>query len=422
MTHEDVCKFCNKSDINAVLLTSEFDDNVCICTNCAIACTKYHPTKESSSENKNKKSKDFVESIDLSTPSEIKKHLDHFIIGQEDAKIAIATGVYNHYKKIKYKFSEKEENCINLEKTNIMLLGPTGCGKTKMIKLISKLLNVPFSIADATSITESGYAGNDVESMLLPLLSSKDIHNKSFERAELGIVYIDEIDKIRRSSNNISISKDVSGQGVQHSLLKMIEGTNVILPTEDGRKHPDDVHTTINTENILFIVGGAFDGIEKIVEKRKSVSMIGFSSMQKEQKTFSHWESINEQDVIDFGMMKEFVGRFGNIAKFRKLSVEDLKRIAVEPYDSVVRQFKKLFSLHDIDLEFTECAIEAIAKKSEKMNIGARALRHIIEKILTKSMFTAPDGNIEKIIITGQTIENEKEPDLIKNKTISVVS
>ncbi|MCK5787755.1 MAG: ATP-dependent Clp protease ATP-binding subunit ClpX [Chlamydiia bacterium] len=413
---EDTCTFCGKLNKDSILFTSEFDESVGICNICASECSDcFKDAQNESTKEDNENLQVFIQNLKILTPKNIKKHLDQYIIGQDSAKVVLSTCIYNHYKRIKNEYLNKDDpNKIEIEKSNILMLGPTGTGKTKILKLISKLLDIPISISDATSITESGYSGNDVESILLPLISSEDLRNNRTGKGEIGIVYIDEIDKIRSTSRNISISRDVSGQGVQQSLLKMIEGSTVSLPIDGGRKHPDDSMISMKTDNILFIVGGAFDGIEKIVEKRNNINKIGFSNNPEKHKKdiveFNHWEHIKNEDIIEFGMIKEFIGRFSNIVSFNKLTKDNLINITKFAKNSVLLQFQYMLKIDGIELEFEEDAIIAIAEKALKMQTGARAIRNVIEKTLQKVMFEAPESGITKIIVTKKSVEDEIDP------------
>ena len=349
----------------------------------------------------------------IPSPKEIKKTLDDYVIGQEDAKKILSVAVYNHYKRINYEKVEKKED-VEIQKSNILLLGPTGCGKTLLASTLAKILNVPFAIADATTLTEAGYVGEDVENILLKLIQAAD---GDVSKAEKGIIYIDEIDKITRKSENPSITRDVSGEGVQQALLKIIEGTISSVPPQGGRKHPHQELIQINTANILFICGGAFEGLEKIIQERTGKKAIGFGSKiqsSKEVSKYKVFEELLPQDLLKFGLIPEFIGRLPVVATLKELDKEALKRILVEPKNALVKQYKKLFEIDDVNLEFKDEAIGAIVDKAIERKTGARGLRSIIEEIMTDIMFEIPSNpNIDKCIITENTVINGEKPEVI---------
>jgi ATP-dependent Clp protease ATP-binding subunit ClpX len=396
------CSFCGRAEEAVEKLIS--GPSAFICDKCVHLCVDIIEKKPISTD------------IKLLKPKEIKKRMDEYIIGQDSAKRTIAVAVHNHFKRIRS--LSKESRDVDYVKSNVLLLGPTGSGKTLVARTLADILDVPFAIADATTLTEAGYVGEDVENIILRLVQSADY---DIAKAEQGIIYIDEVDKLRKTTGNVSITRDVSGEGVQQALLKIVEGTVANVPPKGGRKHPNQEYIKVNTQNILFIVGGAFVNLDKIVARRLGKGVIGFDT--KEKRSFDTSETnfllskVETEDLIQFGLIPEFIGRFNSIATFNELTLDDLVEILTKPKNAIIRQYQALFHEDHVELEFSEDALRAVGAKAKTAGTGARALRMIVENLLIDLMYETPsDPTIKKIIIDEECVSGDKAPQIIHDE------
>ncbi len=406
MKEQRFCSFCGKTE-DLVKKLIKGKDGACICDECVLICGDM--VKEADAE--------AAQPVPLKTPAEIKQELDKYIVGQHEAKKVLSVAVYNHYKRINHLADKSDDAEVEIEKSNILLLGPTGCGKTLLARTLAKILNVPFASSDATTLTEAGYVGEDVENILLKLIQNADY---DIQKAQRGIIYIDEIDKIARKGENVSITRDVSGEGVQQALLKIIESTVANVPPQGGRKHPQQECLRLDTTNILFICGGAFVGLDKIVQKRRDNTSLGFGGTVKEteENVYEMLSDVKPQDLTKFGLIPEFVGRIPIVVSLHPLNEDALVNILTQPKNAIIKQYQKLVAMDGVKLTVEDSAVREIANTAIRLKTGARGLRTIIESFMTSVMYKLPsENNIKEVIVTKECVTDKAEPKIVYTET-----
>ena len=406
MKEQRFCSFCGKTE-DLVKKLIKGKDGACICDECVLICGDM--VKEADAE--------ATQPVPLKTPAEIKQELDKYIVGQHEAKKVLSVAVYNHYKRINHLSDKSDDAEVEIEKSNILLLGPTGCGKTLLARTLAKILNVPFASSDATTLTEAGYVGEDVENILLKLIQNADY---DIQKAQRGIIYIDEIDKIARKGENVSITRDVSGEGVQQALLKIIESTVANVPPQGGRKHPQQECLRLDTTNILFICGGAFVGLDKIVQKRRDNTSLGFGGTVKEteENVYEMLSDVKPQDLTKFGLIPEFVGRIPIVVSLHPLNEDALVNILTQPKNAIIKQYQKLVAMDGVKLTVEDSAVREIANTAIRLKTGARGLRTIIESFMTSVMYKLPsENNIKEVIVTKECVTDKAEPKIVYTET-----